>query len=74
MSNASFILNPYNVLGLHSDSTQSEVRKRTGLIGKMLAIGESVEFDCDVFINPSDRTLEAVKRCCLLYTSPSPRD
>lgn len=70
MSNASFILNPYNVLGLHSDSTQSEVRKRTGLIGKMLAIGESVEFDCDVFINPSDRTLEAVKRCETRLNSP----
>lgn len=70
MSNASFILNPYNVLGLHSDSTQSEVRKRAGLIGKMLAIGESVEFDCDVFINPSDRTLEAVKRCETRLNSP----
>lgn len=70
MSNASFILNPYNVLGLHSDSTQSEVRKRAGLIGKMLAIGESVEFDSDVFINPSDRTLEAVKRCETRLNSP----
>lgn len=70
MSNASFILNPYNVLGLHSDSTQSEVRKRAGLIGKMLAIGESVEFDCDVFINLSDRTLEAVKRCETRLNSP----
>ena len=73
MSNASFILNPYNVLGLHSDSTQSEVRKRAGLIGKMLAIGESVEFDSDVFIEPSDRTLDAVKSCETRLNSPQDR-
>lgn len=73
MSSASFILNPYNVLGLYSDSTQSEVRKRVGLIGKMLAIDESVEFDSDVFIGPSDRTLDAVKSCETRLNNPQDR-
>lgn len=73
MSSASFILNPYNVLGLYSDSTQSEVRKRVGLIGKMLAIDESVEFDSDVFIGPSDRTLDAVKSYETRLNNPQDR-
>ncbi len=57
----SFISNPYNILGLPSDSTQGDVRKRVRLIEKMIAIDEEVSFDTDLFIDSADRSIDSIK-------------
>lgn len=63
MSNLSFIYNSFNVLGLLSNSSQADIRKRIGYLNKLLAIGEIAEFNCDVLDIAKKRTTESIKNC-----------